>query len=102
MSDIVLEIKTLTRRFGTFTAVDALTIGRYQTKSQAGHDRSILDEGPQGMGQYGRQQFSVAQESRQRRIAPAALKPGKITSTFLRTGLFPCPSKRPERSISPA
>ena len=26
MSDIVLEIKALTRRFGTFTAVDALTL----------------------------------------------------------------------------
>lgn len=26
MSDIVLEIKTLTRRFGAFTAVDALTL----------------------------------------------------------------------------
>jgi ABC-type branched-subunit amino acid transport system ATPase component len=25
MNDIVLEIKTLTRRFGAFTAVDALT-----------------------------------------------------------------------------
>jgi hypothetical protein len=26
MSDIVLEIKALTRRFGAFTAVDALTL----------------------------------------------------------------------------
>jgi ABC-type uncharacterized transport system ATPase subunit len=26
MSDVVLEIKNLTRRFGTFTAVDALTL----------------------------------------------------------------------------
>ena len=26
MSDLVLEIKTLTRRFGAFTAVDALTL----------------------------------------------------------------------------
>jgi ABC-2 type transport system ATP-binding protein len=26
MSDIVLKIKTLTRRFGSFTAVDALTL----------------------------------------------------------------------------
>jgi ABC-type branched-subunit amino acid transport system ATPase component len=26
MRDVVLEIKNLTRRFGTFTAVDALTL----------------------------------------------------------------------------
>ena len=26
MSDVVLEIKNLTRRFGAFTAVDALTL----------------------------------------------------------------------------
>jgi ABC-type branched-subunit amino acid transport system ATPase component len=40
MSDIVLELKALIRRFGSFTAVDALTLSVNAKNSYQNHENS--------------------------------------------------------------